>query len=179
MACEELKDIWDKECAKDPSSAECLKAQQQYGMCLWMASLSPPDPAFVKFDHCVRKGGSAEECFEKYLGHPQLWIGPSHPRPDELMSDKVRAEIFRNSEKAMIFSKHLDLAFKEMNIKLKEDETYVCLVYVAKEPIHISKVVTPASAISGMGSHLRVNCIMKPAIMEKVMKAVDRNKIKH
>ena len=123
-------------------------------------------------------------------------------------------KIFDDTDKAMVFSHALEKAFQETSIKLKDDETYACMLYVVKKPRNLSEVAGPTpepsipeymleaidptpepadimakmaaqshddfpfmEIISSVWRSIRYKVVMEPAIMKKVMKKREDDKI--
>ena len=69
------------------------------------------------------------------------------PRPCGMRSDEIKAEIFSDQNKAMLFSSKIQEAFNESGIELKEDETFACLLCVIKKPQYVSEVMSSQNSI--------------------------------
>ena len=100
------------------------------------------------------------------------------PRPTcGKISSEVRAEIFKNKETAMIFSKKLEEAFKKTSVKLADDETYACFVCVVKKPQYVADALELDPLNQKMAGASQINYIMEPAIMDRVMDTMEQNTI--
>ena len=127
-----------------------------------------------EFAECLEGGVPREECLRRvYMGIYKFFVEglKPFPTPYDTGSVEVRQKIFETPGNAMTFGKHVVSAFKETGIKLKDDETFACLVYVTKRPTHVSQVITPTTG--------EVYCIMEPGIMKQVMEVMEQGKIKY
>jgi hypothetical protein len=77
-------------------------------------------------------------------------INIPRPPPCGKRSAEVGQRIFETSTNAMIFSEHIETAFKETKIELEDDETFACHICVVKKPTYISEVVETAAPIGPM-----------------------------
>ena len=101
-----------------------------------------------EFEECLEEGVPRDECERRvYYGIYKLFVEGIIPIPPSCggRSDEVRQKIFETPKNAMIFSEHIEEAFKKTGINLKDDETYACLVCVTKRPTHVSQVITSAT----------------------------------
>ena len=90
---------------------------------------------------------------------------------------KLWSQIYNDREKAMPFSKRLAQAFKDAKIKLADDETFSCIVFVTKRPEYFSSIIPPASQNTNSPSSTRLFQILEPKIMEAVMDIVEKDRI--
>lgn len=102
------------------------------------------------------------------------------PRPDcGLRSLEIRKELFSNPETAMLFSQSIAKAFEKAGLKLKDDETFACLICVQKKPTYISEVISTSSLASKSQQLAPMDHIMEPAIMKQALDVLEREKIKY
>jgi len=87
------------------------------------------------------------------------------------------SQIFDDRKKAMIFSNHLAQAFKDAKIKLKENETFSCLLFVGKKPEYLSALIPPASQDMDAQNTTRLFQILEPKIMDAVLDFVEKDRI--
>ena len=140
-------------------------------------------------EQCLAAGGSEAECEEEAQ---RAWDNCMHLKEglqrivwqlrgvalkqmvvDEQRRRELWSNIFDDPKKAMVFSKHMAMAFKEAGIKLKDDETFSCLVFAAKKPAYLSSIIPPANG----DSSARLFQVMEPKIMKAVLKAVERDRL--
>ena len=100
------------------------------------------------------------------------------PRPDcGRRSMEVRDQVFRDRKVAMLFSQGVSEAFRKSGISLADDETYLCTLCVTKKP----RFVSDALALDPLGQRRaggsRVNYVMEPAVMERVLRTLDQDEI--
>ncbi len=176
MVCEEARDVVETACAGQeapPYTDACMDALRNYYGCQefhrrkWKSIEKDIAEIILKIKAHI----------EEIIRRPWPW--PLRLRLDIQRSIEVRGEIFDDIKKAMIFSEHLEKAFGEAGIELKDDEAFGCLVVVTEKPKYISDVITPASEISGMETRPRVEYIMGPKIMKQVMEALYQDTIKY
>jgi hypothetical protein len=90
---------------------------------------------------------------------------------------KLWSQIYNDRKKAMLFSNHLDQAFKDANIDLKDDETFSCIVFVTKRPEYLSAIIPPASQSMNSQNNARLYQILEPKIMEAVLDIVEKDRV--
>jgi hypothetical protein len=99
------------------------------------------------------------------------------PIPCGMASVELRAKLFADEQRAMVFSHKLAEAFTDAKLELKDNETFTCLICVTEKP----KSVTEALALDPLGvsrrTSLPVNYVMEPTVMKSVMKRIEKDKI--
>lgn len=143
---------------------------------------------------CLENGGTEEECeevaqraFDNCMAmqdvlHRIANILRGVALKQALLADKQRtstlwSQIFKDRKTAMVFSNHLAQAFKETKIRLEDDETFSCLVFVSKRPEYLSTIVPPASQNINSQSNARLFQILEPKIMDAVLNVVEKDRI--
>jgi hypothetical protein len=96
---------------------------------------------------------------------------------DAQRTTKLWSQIFNDRKAAMVFSNHLGQAFKDAKIRLEDDETFSCLVFVSKRPEYLSAVIPPASQDINSHSNARLFQILDPKIMDAVLDVVEKDRI--
>jgi hypothetical protein len=138
---------------------------------------------------CLDAGGTEAECEEvaqrawdncmhlqdvlHRLGMQLRGVALKQLLVDEQRTTDLWSKIFDDPKKAMVFSKHLEKAFKDAGIELADDETFSCLVFAGKKPKYFSSIVPPASQTSDV----RLFQVFEPKIMNAVLDAIEKDKI--
>lgn len=143
------------------------------------------------YRRCIDEGGSESECRAKgRAAHHacELMIGLAERRlqaaarqetlekwlGEAESSAKLWKKIFADPKHAMTLSKHIAQGLSEAGIQLDKDETFACLITVAKKPAYVSAVVP--SAPGPDEDHSRLVQILEPDLMEAVLEAVEADK---
>ena len=147
--------------AKQEAREQCLAAGRSETQC--------EEEAQRAWDNCMALKDALQRIAWQLRG-----VALKQTLVDEQRTQELWSKIFDDPKKAMVFSKHMAMAFKEAEIKLKDDETFSCLVFAGKKPKYLSSIVPPASGNSGV----RLFQVFEPKIMKAVMSAVEKDKLR-
>lgn len=126
-----------------------------------------------------------------------LEAGPPAPAPKATLD--LLGALFDRPAAALKFSEQLSALLSEAGVKLADDETFVCSLYVAKKPTYAAEVMDPTpeparpqlkmaadssdtdfpftELVASAWRAIRYKKIMVPAVMKAIAKKMERDKI--
>ncbi len=108
------------------------------------------------------KAAARQEALEKMLAEAEE-------------SNRLWEQLFADTETAMIVSESIKKGLEDAGIKLGSDETFACLITVAKRPEYVSAILPPPLPPGETGS--RLVQLLEPSLMEAVMDAVEKDRL--
>jgi hypothetical protein len=125
---------------------------------------------------CMEAGFSWEMCAAMVFGGPTATPAPvlELERPDRTLA--VRRELFDDPAKVKAISTLMVKAFDQIGLKLKDDETWACLLFVITKPSDVSQLLPSAGAL-GCGEGMpRMHYVLEPGFLSKAYEAMQRDK---
>ncbi|SIO55576.1 hypothetical protein SAMN05444722_3511 [Rhodovulum sp. ES.010] len=201
--CRRARDRAYRDCiAEGRSEAGCrAAADREYLLCTVLDVESSLDEARDPCERarrnaiqrCLDEGGSGADC--QAAGHRarrachamrvlaerrlhaaalQETLEPMLP-PELEESARLWNDLFAKPGHAMTISQTIAQVLADAGIELREDETFTCLIAVARKPAYVSAVVPPPPPAGEAAS--RLVQILEPRLMQAVLDAVEKDKV--